>query len=211
MAARFGYECIAIRQYLATKESTRRAIAEQAEITESQAKTCLIAIMYGARASEWHENAIPEAIGIEAAKRLYLVPQFKAIQKEIGTARNIILEGWARTANGSLTNAFGRAIPGKAKQAEQMAHLIQGVEAKALQAAIKLYPDEIVLLQHDGFAATTRLDVLTITDDVLSATGYQMELEEELIQVDPDAYFLRHPGKTESKSKSVTKPMPLRV
>lgn len=63
-----------------------------------------------------------------------------------------------------------------------MAHLIQGIEAKALQAAVNLYPNDIVLLQHDGFAATARLDVSAITDAVFSATGYCLELEEERIQ-----------------------------
>ncbi len=100
---------------------------------------------------------IAAAMKQAAARRLYQVPLFAGIQSDIAKARAAILNGWKRTTNGSLTNAFGKAIEDKAKTVEQLAHLIQGVEAKALQAAIDLYPNDIVLLQHDGFAASTRL------------------------------------------------------
>ena len=192
MAERHGYQCSAIARYLANKKATRRVIAAQAGITDDQAKVCLLAVMYGARLSEWHENAIPEAIGQDAAARLFEVAQFKAISTDVDQARRAILKSWPRTASGRLTNAFGKAIDGKAKPAEQMAHLLQGVEASALKAAIDLYPSQIVLLQHDGFAATAKLDKQAITEAVLQATDYRLELDEEQIQVSPDAYFLRN-------------------
>ena len=191
MAARYGYQCEAIAHYLAHKKDTRQAIAAQAGITEAQAKLCLLAVMYGARASEWHENAIPEAIGQEATTRLLQVEQFKAISTDVAKARTTILKHWPRrTSNGRLTNDFGRAIDGKASPAERLAHLLQGVEALALKAAIDLYPHHICLVQHDGFAAAARLDCRAIEQAVFKATGYRLGLEEKQIQPDPDAYFL---------------------
>lgn len=193
MAQQHGHQCRAIARYLADKQATRWAIAAQAGITEAQAKICLLAVMYGARASEWQENAIPEAIGQDAAIRLFQVEQFKAISTDVAQARRAILKGWKqRTTNGRLTNAFGKSIDGKAKPAEQMAHLLQGVEARALKAAIDLHPSEIVLVQHDGFAATVQLNGQAISDAVFEATGYRLELEESRIQVSPDAYFLKN-------------------
>lgn len=192
MAERHGYQCGAVTRYLAGKKATRRVIAAQAGITDEQAKVCLLAVMYGARLSEWHENAIPEAIGQDAAARLFEVAQFKAISTDVDQARRAILKSWPRTASGRLTNAFGKAIDGKARAVEQMAHLIQGVEAKALQTAIDLYPNRIVLLQHDGFAATAKLNVGAITQAVFKATGYRLELEEQRLHIDPDAHFLKH-------------------
>lgn len=192
MAEQHGHKCNAIARYLGDKKATRWAIAAQAGITEAQAKKCLLAVMYGARASEWHENAIPKAIGQEAAIRLFQVEQFKAISTDVAQARRAILKGWKRTASGRLTNAFGKSIDGKAKPAEQMAHLLQGVEARALKAAIDLYPSEIVLVQHDGFAATAQLNGQAISEAVFEATGYRLELEESQIQVNPDAYFLKN-------------------
>lgn len=192
MAAQFGHQCHAIAHYLDNKKAVRADIARQAGITDDQAKTCLLAIMYGARASEWHESAIPDAIGQEAAALLYKIPQFSAIQTDIQQARQTILKNWPRTANGSLSNAFKRAIDGKEKPERRLAHLIQGVEAKALNVCIDLYPDDIVLLQHDGFASTARLDVSAIEQAVFVATGYRMTLEEEVIQLHPDAQFIKY-------------------
>ena len=197
MAALHDYQCTAIANYLATKQATRKAIAEQAGITETQAKVCLLAIMYGAKASDWHENAIPEEIGQEAARRLFAVPLFAGIHADISQARSIILKSWKRTANGSLSNAFGKAIAADAKPEEQLAHLIQGVEALALQTAIKMHPNDIVLLQHDGFASTRRLSDKAIMEAVFQATGYRLELEEKIIRIDPDAQFLRNRNKLE--------------
>jgi hypothetical protein len=206
MAQRFGYECKAIRRYLQHKKTTRAALAMKAGITEEDAKLCLLATMYGARATEWHGGAIVQTIGVEAARRLFEVPEFAAIKADIQGARRCILANWPRTANGRLTNAMGKAIVGTAKAEERLAHLTQGVEAAALKAALAEYPDDIVLLQHDGFAATCRLDVERIERAVFDATGYRLPLEEERIQMDADAYFMRSqaPKRAASENQGVT-------
>jgi len=192
MAAQYGYECKAIADYMADKKPTRQAIANQAGISVEQAKVCLLAIMYGARASTWHENAIPQEIGKAAADRLYKVDLFKGIMRDVARARAVILKKWPRTANGSLTNAYGKAISGTDTRAQQLAHLIQGAEAKALMVAIDMHPNDLVLLQHDGFVATRKLYAPAITKAVFQATGYLLVLEESQIQVNPDAQFLKH-------------------
>lgn len=203
MAAEYGYQCKAIADYLAAKKPTRQAIADQAGISVDQAKVCLLAIMYGARASTWHENAIPEQIGKKAADRLYKVDLFKNIVKDVAKARTVILKKWPRTANGSLTNAYDKAISGtdkSVKKAQQLAHLIQGAEAKALMVAIDMHPNDLVLLQHDGFVATRKLYAPAITKAVLQATGYLLELEESQIQVNPDAQFRKNRIKTDFRN-----------
>ena len=194
------YECKAIADYLAKKKPTRQAIADQAGISVEQAKVCLLAIMYGARASTWHENAIPQKIGKAAAERLYKVALFKGIFKDVARARAVILKKWPRTANGSLTNAYGKAISGTDTRAQQLAHLIQGAEAKALMVAIDMHPNDLVLLQHDGFVATRKLYAPAITKAVLQSTGYLLVLEESQIQVNPDAQFLKNRIKTDLRS-----------
>ena len=201
MAAQYGYECEAIAQYLNNKKPTRQAIADQAGISVDQAKKCLLAIMYGARASTWHETAIPQEIGEAAAKRLYKVDLFKAIAQDVARARAVILKNWPRTANGRLTNAYGKAISGTDTRKQQLAHLIQGAEAKALMVAIDMHPNDLVLLQHDGFVATRRLYAPAITKAVLQATGYLLELEESQIQVSPDASFLKSIQREEANAK----------
>ncbi len=197
MAARFGYECQAIRHYLATKSQTRADIAAAAGITIEQAKMALLAVMYGARTSTSPLTAIPQEIGVEAAGRLYVVPQFMGIAEDVSKAREAILSGWPRTRNGSLTNDYGKAIKAKGEDgkttptAELLAHLVQGVEVTALTTAMQMFPDQIVLLQHDGWVSNQKLDHQAIEQAVLQATGYRLLLEWEQIQVDPTAPFAR--------------------
>jgi hypothetical protein len=207
MAAGHGYQCQAIANYLANKKQTRQAIAEQADTTIEQTKTCLLALMYGARRSEWHANAIPEAIGQDRAKRLYQVPLFNGIAEDINRAKDAILKGHKRT-RGLMVNAFGKSIKASAPPNEILAHLIQGVEALALKTVIDLYPNDIVLLQHDGFAATTRLDDKAIIEALYKVTGYRFNLEESLIRIDPDAQFQKAIQKARFQNKNRRKARP---
>jgi hypothetical protein len=158
MAATHGHQCKAIKHYLANKPKVRQALATAAGITIPQIKECLLALIYGARASSRDEDAIPEAIGVEAAQRLYQEQLFQDIKDDILSARRTILANYPRTPNGSFSNARNRAISGAEKPARILAHLIQGAEAAALLAAFNLHPNDIVLLQHDGFVAHRRLN-----------------------------------------------------
>jgi len=189
MSAKFGHTCTAIDDYLKHKALIRAAIADQAGISVREAKTCLVALMYGARTSTWHENAIPQEIGEEAAQRLYATPLFMGLSGDIAKARAAVMSKCTKTRTGSIVNAFGKSIAGKASQEQKMAHLLQGVEAKALQAVVNRYPDDIVLVQHDGFVSTARLDVNALSEAIHAATGYRLELEERLVAADADKYF----------------------
>jgi hypothetical protein len=67
-----------------------------------------------------------------------------------------------------------------------LAHLLQGIEAKMLEAVRQTYPDEIRLLQHDGFASAEQLDMGRMVQAIQEATGYQMQIEESRIALSPD-------------------------
>lgn len=184
MAEQLGFRCPAIVEYLASKVATRHKIAHQVGITVEQAKVCLLAIMYGARQSEWHENAIPQAIG-DKAPALYQHPVFSRIHAEIGAGRKAIIESWPKREK-SLVNDAGKSISTKASDKQILAHLIQGVEARMLRAALDLYQPDIVLLQHDGFASTKQLDKGRLEQAIQQATGYSIKMEEKRIQIEAD-------------------------
>ena len=187
LAAKAGVPCPSIEHYLANKQLVRNEVAEGALITRDQAKRCLLALLYGAKASRLPSTAIPAEIGLDAADRLYALPVFQGLSLEIARARWAILDKWPRTANGSLTNACGRAISGKEKPARQLAHLVQGVEAKALMTCVNTHPGDIVLMQHDGFTATRRLDCSKLQDALLHSTGLNLQVEERRLELHPDA------------------------
>lgn len=185
MCRRLGFICGAIPEYLSAKSAVRREIAAKAGISIAQAKECLIAIIYGASTSHWHKNAIPKAIGMDAAKRLASVPIFRELRQEIKGGTKQVLSRWPRLQNGRLKNEVGKAIVSSARPMQLMAHLIQGVEARSLKCALELFPDDIVLLQHDGFASRSRLDMQKIVSRTNHVTGYELLLEEEQLRFSP--------------------------
>lgn len=185
MARQAGFPCVAIENYMAHKKDVRDEIARTIGISTTQTKTCLLAVMYGARTTTWHENAIPQAIGTDAARRLADFPLFANIATDVKLARAAILKMRKPNRQGGLVNDFGKSIKADEHSPEQrLAHLIQGVEAKALRACIELHPGEIVLVQHDGFTATKRLDLAALELAIQTATGYALRLEEKLVQPD---------------------------
>lgn len=184
MAKKAGFQCVAIEHYMAHKKAVRAEIADTIGISISQTKTCLLAVMYGARATTWHENAIPQAIGDKAAA-LYALPLFANIATDVKLARAAILKQHKLNRQGGLVNAFDKSIKADDYTPEQrLAHLIQGVEALALRACIERHPSEIVLVQHDGFTAAKRLDVAALEQAIQTATGCALTLEEKLVQPD---------------------------
>lgn len=202
MSAQAGFRCEAIEHYMSNKKATREAIAKAAGIDISQVKEALLATMYGARESTREGDAIPEAIGEEAALRLYEVPEYQRLKADITTARALILKKWKRTASGRLTNACGKSCSGKDPATKRLAHLVQGAEAKALMVAVNMHPHQIVLLQHDGFTSATRLDPRPIERAIEAALGYHLEIEEQQLQIDPAAQFLKNRSGSEIARKA---------
>ncbi|MBA7495975.1 hypothetical protein ES702_06571 [subsurface metagenome] len=189
LAEQAGVKCPNIQHYLAHKSEVRRQIAREVQIINDDAKVCLIAIMYGAMESLWHESAIPETIGSGNAKRLYQHHLFKGLMSEINIGREAILKWWPGKGRTAYKNAMDKYIGKKESQKKILAHLIQGIEAKMLNIVMHLYPDKLLLLQHDGFATSIRLDRGQISSQIKKETGFDMQLSEDHIQVCPELNF----------------------
>jgi hypothetical protein len=188
LAARFNYECKAINHYLTHKKEVREGIAKEVGITQDKAKMCLLALMFGARLSEWEGNAIPLAIGAVSASALFENTKFMAIANDILEGRKVILSQWPKRRT-TLLNDMDKAVSLKEPANVRLAHIIQGLEAKALRAAIRLYPDEVVLLMHDGFVSKRALDVPLIEEAIYQDTGIRLEMAGELIALPADLDF----------------------
>ncbi len=197
MSEKHGVSCPAIEHYMANKSAVRKEIADGAGITITQAKQCLLALLYGARTTAWSHGAIPSTIGVPAAETLYDLPTFRALIEDVDRARGAIVSGWPSTANGSLTNASGKAIPGAASVVRKLAHLVQGVEAAVLRAIVTRHADDIVLLQHDGFVSRRQLDCGELEEVVFRGVGYSLRLEEEQLELHPEPRALADRTKDE--------------
>lgn len=194
MAARFGFDCPHIRHYIGNKAAVRQQIAAEVGIEVDGAKKCLLAIMYGAHVTLYSEAKIPETIGSDAAARLYQHPLFCQIRDEVVAGGKAIIAGWPRREK-TLVNDGKKSIKTSSKPKQLLAHLTQGVEALMLRAAFNEYPQDIVLLQHDGFTSTKPLDKGRIERAILTATGYTVELSEDQVVLAPDLGASRYTGR----------------
>ena len=187
LTERYNYECIGIKHYLAHKNEIREGIAHSVGITKERAKMCLLALVFGARLSEWEDNAIPQAIGSRAAA-LFNDARFKAIADDVLEGRKVILSHWEKRRT-TLLNDVGKAVGTKEPANVRLAHIIQGIEAKALRSAINMYPDEVVLLMHDGFVSKRALDVELIEKAIYTDTGMKLEVSGGVITLPADLDF----------------------
>jgi hypothetical protein len=189
LAARYGFESEAIGHYLAHKKAVREQLAKDIGISIEQVKMCLLAIMYGARANTWHENAIPNEIQDTAkVKALYAHPLFQGIAQDIAQGRRVILDNWP-TRRTTLLNDMSKRIKKNEKPERKLAHLLQGIEAKALRAVIELIPNDVLLLMHDGFVTNKRVNIKDMERAVKAATGYKLSLSGERISMPADLHF----------------------
>ncbi len=196
MAAEHGYQCGAVQGYLADKKPFREALATEFGISIRQAKDALIALIYGAKFSGRPKDALPKIFNgdTDLARRIYQHPQFLALRDDIAGARAAILKGQTVSREGTIKNCRGLSLSlSKSNERQQLAHLLQGVESAALEAAYRLYPEQIVLLQHDGFTSTKPLDTKRIEAAMLEATGYRLKVEQQVIQVNLADAFGKHP------------------
>lgn len=190
LAGRFGFECEAVNRYLTRKHEIRQQLAYEVGISIKQVKMCLLALMFGARVDVREGSAITDEIGAQKAHSLFNHDLFIAIRFDIAKGRSLILDKWKKS-RGTLTNDMGKRIKLTEPPEKRLAHIIQGVEAKALKAAISIYPDDIVLLMHDGFVSKRSLDVQLIERAIYEQTGYKLILSWQVIVVPDDLDFNR--------------------
>jgi len=174
-----------ISHYLDNKKAVRNQIAAEVGIGDAETKTCLTSLLYGSTESEWKLAAVPKVVGIDAARRLYKHPIYRALKGDVGKARKKILAKWPRSRL-RLENAMGKWISEEEAHRSILAHLLQGVEAKMLEVVRLLYPgQQIQLMQHDGFTSNVRLDVDVMQAAILEQTGYSIKLEEKRLAPRP--------------------------
>jgi hypothetical protein len=184
LAAREGRDCPAVSHYLANKHEVRQEIADWAQISITQAKECLIGVGYGAATVNREGVTIPDAIGQLAAGRLFMNPTFSALQKELEEIRPLLLKPYTRRKGKGvvLKNALGLRFDEEAKRAEKgkigpkkQAHVLQGIEAQALLAVLRAYPNDILLLEHDGFVSREPIPLDVVERLVLEETGFRLK------------------------------------
>ena len=168
----------------ANPKKIRNQIAKKIDILLDDAKICLIAIIYGANSFEWEDAKIPQLIGLDKSTMLIKHPRYNAIFKEVNEIRPEIISQWDNKKRIKYYNAMGKPVGIIESQKKILACLVQGIEALLLNTILHEHSKDIVLLQHDGFASTSRLSTTGMEKLLKDKTGFDMPVEEERIQID---------------------------
>ena len=190
MAASAGIECPSIESYLEDKAVVRSQLAQDIGISIEDAKKTLLALMYGTQLTTYYKNAIPIQIGREKARDLYAHPLFSNIARELKLTNKGI--HMPTNTQGSLINCFEKTVnPTDMKKNQQIAHLIQGVEAAALRTCLEMHLDSIVVLQHDGFTSMREIETKPMEDAIYAETGFKLTIEMKKVSPDFKAFAER--------------------
>ncbi len=177
LAEKSGYTCTAIRDYLVNKRRIREAVSMAARIDVDDAKGCLIATVYGAGLNPYY-GEIAKEIGRPAAERLFSFEPFVAIATDARRASAAILEAAPRS-RGRITNAMSLVVEISEDRKTIASHLLQGMEAVALNAIVSHHGEDISLCVHDGWCSESRLDLKEQERLIAEATGLNLKVEEE--------------------------------
>ena len=183
-----GIDCPYLDEYLQDKQAYREALAAELDVLPVQAKEALITLAYGAgithRERYGKPAAIPAILGIEAFMKVKESARIKGLAEELKVIA-AYMRGTARTKNSYLLNALWlpMKIDGNSN-ATQTAHLVQGIEAQMLSAAIRAHhrgsrPGRYVvqLPLHDGWITRLKRDPEVAALAVKLKTGIDIKVE----------------------------------
>ncbi|MCP4127371.1 MAG: hypothetical protein GY753_09945 [Gammaproteobacteria bacterium] len=185
LAGKADHNLKSIGHYIDNKRLVRETLATQLGVHINAVKICLISMIYGAQESRYWKAAIPKTIGARKARKFDTHPLVIGLRKDLATGRDKLIEAQKVSNRGKITNAMGLTIGAQEDDKKLLAHLLQGIEAKMLEMARLMFTDKIILLQHDGFTTTERVDCEPLLKRIESKLGLKMAMSEELLQT-PD-------------------------
>jgi len=191
MAGEEGYEATNIQHYIDNKAEVRQQVAEDVGLTVNQVKEALLALIYGASTRKgeanpyFSKNTLLNICGWNKEKHLVLLnhPLFHGLSRDLEKGRDLITAAAPRS-RGGIKNLMGKYTDRSNRKSQVLAHLLQGAEAWCLNTILRHYGEQIILLQHDGWNTTNRLDVGEMELVVARDTGFEIRIEEEHLPVD---------------------------
>ena len=167
-----GFTPEALRHYCWNTGEIREQIAEEICIPVPGAKELLIAALYG---SPIHGDLVRIATKWEGNP--YLLRRctvLNHIVSDARKARKAIISG-STNHRGNVVNVLGKEIVG-ARELQQLAHILQGLEALVLRFAVE-GQDGVVSLEHDGWTQTGEPDLEGASERVKDKTGIDIKFK----------------------------------
>ena len=189
MGLEAGYHPLAVKDYINDTRGTRERVSDDVGITYKQAKIALLMSLYGAADSLNPLRSIPKLICDERRLRvLYGHPTYQSIKMDLWEGRKAILE--AHRSKRGYRNMRGKVISADENPRRILGHLMQGVEAMALEGMMTVNPLSTAVAIHDGFVSPSELNLRSLEQAIQKATGYTFTVTMEQLKVtEIDNYF----------------------
>ena len=163
-----------LARYVEHKTAVRIEIAEHVGAPVRAVKVACLAIVYGATRSR--RGALVETLTANGMARALTHEVFAGMWDELHEVFRYMLESAERDRQGRIVNALGLVDDDDPTDKRQVAHLFQGEEAKALQAALAAHQSALTA-EHDGWSTRGQEDERHAEAAILSATGIPMIVE----------------------------------
>lgn len=180
VAERLQIRTPTLNHYLTHRDELLNQIARQMKCEPGQIKAGLLALQHFAGV-----NGVIEATGKrdqtpfteKQAKRFLTLPKVKRIRAEFKRVGNAWIAEASSKPGKYLVNDYGKGCDRKQPARKLISHLLQGIEAVAIEAVREVYSNQIALLQHDGFVTTTKINQGYVEKLIRLATGVRFQLK----------------------------------
>lgn len=168
-----------LNYYLSHRDELLNELAAQMKCDPKQCKAALLALMHFAGV-----NGIIEATGKKdqepftekQAKRFLALPKVKRLREEFKQVGKAWIAETMSKRGRYFVNNYGNGCSRKLPARKLISHLLQGIEAIAIETVRETYGDQIALLMHDGFVTTAKINQKYIEGLIRKATGVRFQL-----------------------------------
>ena len=180
LASKCGHDLPGIEFYLNNKNVVRDELSLSVNTSNDNIKQCLIGLIYGATVNPGYKHGkIIELLGLNKAKRLFKHELFINLSNDIKAAKKDIIDSHRERTG--LINAVGKRLSKKDKQ-DHLSHILQGYEVAMLNIILRHYPDDITLLQHDGFTTPrSDIDIVFLRQQIDFELGFSVGISKEVL------------------------------
>jgi len=200
LAATVGVAAEAAIDYSEHKVDRRREVHERTGVPRDIVKRGFTAMGYGSRQWDGDEDDDGDSITTELVRRygelkgrdlaaaFWTDSYVKYFSNNYARVGHMVVKAlsrgrWLRNAAGLVYNVRKRKEHGKKKDtwATRLAFILQGLEARALHAVVTAYPNEMLVLEHDGWTSRSPMNMEAVERVIEKALGFPLQLKSERI------------------------------
>jgi hypothetical protein len=180
-----GVRAEAMSDYVEHKVERRRDVAARTGLSVKQAKSGLLAVTYGSRQRFGDaDDAVTAELGPELAAAFWADEYVRWFMRDLERVGRKIESDWRR-GRGSIRNPAGCWYSTSRRHGEQrkdtwstrLAHIVQGYEVAALHSVVTAFPDQMLVLEHDGWTARSEMIISGLERVIAKAIGFPLKVE----------------------------------